>query len=109
VIPELDLAAIRDYCEQGVPPEARDQVRVEAHVAQHTVTMIERRPPWRDDAADWSEHPVARLRYTAKSNLWALSWRDRNERWHRYQTGPVANVRGLLDEIDSDPTGIFWG
>jgi len=109
VIPELDLTAFRDYCEQRVPPEARDQVRVETHVAQHAVTVIERRPPWHDDAADWSEHPIARLRYTAKSGLWALYWRDRNERWHRYQTGPAANVRSLLDEIDSDPTGIFWG
>jgi Protein of unknown function (DUF3024) len=35
--------------------------------------------------------------------------RDPNERWHRYQTGPAANVRSLLDEIDHDPTGIFWG
>lgn len=109
MVPELDLAAVREYCEQRVPKEARDQVRIETQVAQNAVTVIERRPPWHDADDDWSEHPVARLRYTAKSGLWTLYWHDSNERWHRYQTGPATNVRSLLDEIDHDPTGIFWG
>ncbi len=109
MLPDLDLATIRRYCERRTPPDAREQVRVEAQVTQNTVTVTERRAPWRDDADDWSEHPIARLRYTAKSGLWTLHWRDRNERWHRYQTSPAASVLGLLDEIDHDPTGIFWG
>lgn len=37
-----------------------------------------------------------------------LYWRDRNERWHRH-TGPAANILGLLDELDHDATGVFWG
>ena len=108
MVPDLDLAAIRRYCELRIPPDARGQVRVEAQVTQNNVTITERRAPWRDDSDDWSEHPVARLRYTVKSGLWMLYWRDRNDRWHRH-TGPAANVLGLLDEIDHDATGIFWG
>jgi hypothetical protein len=108
VVPDLDLAAIRRYCEQRIPPDARDQVRVEAQVTQNTVTVVERRAPWRDVADDWSEQPIARLRYTATSGLWTLYWRDRNDRWHRH-TGPAANVLGLLNEIDHDSTGVFWG
>ena len=109
MVPDLDLAAIRNYCERRVPPEARDQVRVEAQVSQNAVTIVERRAPWHEDADGWSEHPVVRLRYTVKSGLWALYWRDRNERWHRDRSGPAASVHILLDEIDHDPTGIFWG
>lgn len=82
MVPELDLAAIREYCEQRVPQEAHDQVRIETQVAQNAVTVIERRPPWHDADAggDWIEHPVARLRSAAKSGLWTLYWHDSNER-----------------------------
>lgn len=77
MVPDLDLAAIRRYCEHRIPPDARGQVRVEAQVTQNT-------------------------------SLWMLYWRDRNVRWHRH-TSPAGNVLGLLDEIDHDATGIFWG
>jgi hypothetical protein len=54
--------------------------------------------------------PVARLRYTKASGTWALYWRDRNLRFHRYdRIEPAVNVSKLIDEIDRDPTGIFWG
>ena len=40
---------------------------------------------------------------------WALYWRNRNERWFRYpDVDPSKDIRSLLDEIDADPTGIFW-
>jgi hypothetical protein len=35
---------------------------------------------------------------------------DRNQKWHRYtRAGPSARVNVLLDEIEADPTAIFWG
>lgn len=50
------------------------------------------------------------MRYAAKSATWTLYWSDRNDRWHRYELiGPTADIRTLLDEVDQDPTGIFWG
>jgi hypothetical protein len=53
---------------------------------------------------------VARLRYTAKSGVWTLYWNDRNGRWHRYDLiEPTPDIRVLLDEVDRDPTCIFWG
>ena len=54
--------------------------------------------------------PIARLRYTKASKTWTLSWRDRNLRFHRYdRIEPSVNVCVLIDEIDCDPTAIFWG
>jgi hypothetical protein len=53
---------------------------------------------------------IARLRYTAKSGLWSLYSCDSNGRWNRYESlEPSADVRDLLDEVDPDPTAIFWG
>jgi Protein of unknown function (DUF3024) len=39
-----------------------------------------------------------------------LYWRDRNLRFHSYDLlAPSNRVDDLLDEINRDPTGIFWG
>ena len=77
----------------------------------NTVTIVERRAPWRPDfGPEWTTGPVARLRYVHKYRHWTLLWRDRNERWHRYdRVEPTADVTVLLGEIEQDPTCIFWG
>jgi hypothetical protein len=110
VLPGLDVAAIRHFCEQRMPPEAIKEVRLEVEVSRNAVTIVERRAPWRDDfGPDWTRQGVARLRYVAKDGVWTLYWSDRNERWHRYElASSTSEVLLLLDEIDRDPTGIFW-
>lgn len=66
--------------------------------------------PWRKGyGPEWSRG-VARLRYTAGGRLWTLYSSDRNGRWHRYYSpvGSTPDIHVLLDEIDRDPTCIFW-
>jgi hypothetical protein len=111
VLPGLDVAAIRHYCEQRVPPHALDQVRSELVLSRGAATIVERRAPWREDfGPEWTSRGVARLRYTAKSGLWTLFCSDRNGRWHRYgRMGPTRDIGVLLDEVDRDATCIFWG
>lgn len=110
-LPGLDVAAIRHFCEQRVPPHALHQVRVEADVSSTAVTIVEARAPWREDyGPQWTRGGVARLRYVSKRKHWVLYWRDRNQRWHLYDLlEPSPDVLVLLDEIDRDPTSIFWG
>jgi hypothetical protein len=53
---------------------------------------------------------MARLRFTMKKGEWSLYWRDRNLAFHRYDRfAPSPFVGDLLDEIEADPTAIFWG
>jgi Protein of unknown function (DUF3024) len=109
--PELDVAAIRAYCEQRVPPRAREEVRVDAELEGNAVTVVERRPSWRPELSpEWTSSSIARLRYVVRDQSWTMQWRDRNGRWHRYaDANPTDDVTVLLNEIDEDPTGIFWG
>lgn len=111
VLPGIDVAAVRHFCEQRIPPHALHQVRLELVATRGSVTIVERRAPWREGIRpEWTSHGVARLRYTAASSRWTLYWRDRNERWHVYDPiGPTPDIRALINEIDRDPTGIFWG
>lgn len=92
-------------------PRAIDQVKVDLVESRGAVTIVERRPPWREDyGPEWTEQGIARFRYVAKDKLWTLYWRDRNQRWHKYDlVPPSADILKLLDEVDRDPTGIFWG
>jgi hypothetical protein len=111
VLPGLDVAATRHYCEQRVPPHALHQVRAELVLTTGAVTIIERRAPWREDfGPEWTSRGVARLRYAMKRGVWTLYWSDRDGLRHLYDLiDPSDDVRVLLDELDRDPTCIFWG
>lgn len=53
---------------------------------------------------------MARLRYVKSRKEWSLYWRDRHEKFHLYdRVGPTPTIQILLEEIDADPTSIFWG
>lgn len=58
----------------------------------------------------FTEGSVARFRYNRKTGLWTLYWADRNLRWHIYEHIPPArDLKVLVEEVERDPTGIFWG
>jgi hypothetical protein len=110
-LPDLDVARVQRWCAARVPEHARHQVRVECEIAPRHLTVVERRAPWREDhGPEWTSFPIARLRWTATTKTWTLYWRDRNLRFHQYdRIPPTANIETLLDEIERDPTAIFWG
>ena len=107
--PETDITRVRRHCQRRVPPHARDQVRLETVVRGLTITIIERRVPWRHDfGPEWSWLKIAELRYHYGS--WTLYWADRNGRWLPYSDlAPSPRLDDLLAEIDRDPAGAFWG
>ncbi|HZA20967.1 MAG TPA: DUF3024 domain-containing protein [Actinomycetota bacterium] len=114
-MPETDLARIDLWIEQEnekIPPHARDEVRIEVDVDERSVTILECRPPWDPERIGprWTRSPVARLRYMRSRRAWTLYWPDRNSKFHVYELiQPTADIGALLDEIDRDPTSIFWG
>jgi hypothetical protein len=103
------VAQVERYCETRVPEDMRSHVRIEHSVRGNAITIVERRPPWRDDiGAEWSSTKVAQLRYDGAN--WALYCSDRSGRWWRYdEAAPARDVAPLLAAIDEDVTGIFWG
>jgi Protein of unknown function (DUF3024) len=111
-------AAVRDvtvlhislFCENRIPLDARDEVRLEYAVEGDSITIIERRPPWSKlFGPDWTRMTIAQLRYDERTGTWSLYAADSDDRWFPYDVDPAPDVGPLLAEIGEDPTGIFWG
>ena len=111
MIPELDAARVRRWAVGRTPAEYLHEMRLEVDETPRSLTILDCRPPWSDSIGEeWIRTPVARLRYVMKRGEWTLYWPDRNSRFHVYElTEPTQHVAELLDEIDADPTFIFWG
>jgi hypothetical protein len=109
MIPQIDLRRINNYCEERTPVEHADTIRIESTVRGKTVTIVERRPPWNGVGEQWTSQGVARMRYDPDSSAWARYWSDSNGRFHLYDMIEPGPVSSLLDEIERDPTCIFWG
>lgn len=97
------------FCESRVPQHVRHQVRLSYKCRGNSVIIIENRISYLDEN-EWIEIPVAQLRFNTSNLNWTLYCLDRNRRWHEYlDCTPTKNLDLLLQEIDEDPTGIFWG
>lgn len=85
-LPPFDVAAVRHSCEQRVPPDVPDELRIEADVHRLGVDVMEGRPPWRpDDGPGWRRRQIARFRWVQTGGLWRLYRSDRNARWRPYE------------------------
>lgn len=102
-------AEFRRYCEGKIPPELRSEIRISFAIEEDAVTLYEERPFFRDPRT-WTKSHVAQFRYDANKGKWTLYYRTGQNKWHRYSyTSPVKNIRRLVEEVEEDPTGIFWG
>jgi hypothetical protein len=113
-LPEADVAAARRWARERndrLPERAVGQIRYEVDIDGQAVTMYECRPPWRPEyGPDWTRLPIVRFRYTKARRQWATYWRDRNSKFHRYDPMPPApDLQDLIDAVEADRSGIFWG
>lgn len=105
------MPAVQTYCESRVPPDLRNEIRIECTRRGSSITILERRPPWKPDlGTEWSETTVAQLRYEHSAGGWSLYCADSRGRWHVFDdVRPSKTVEPLLAVVEADPTGIFWG
>src|SRR5918999_4715100 len=75
--PEAALPLVETFCEVRNPDHLRDEVRLECSRRGNSITISERRPPWRVDLGpEWTELKVAQLRYDPAERTWSLYCRD---------------------------------
>jgi len=92
-----------------VPTHARDKVRIEYQIRGKNITVFECRVHWQDPD-EWTQMPVAQLRYSDKNHTWLLYWQRANGKWLQCEwVKPTKNLKKLVGEIDQDSHAVFWG
>lgn len=108
-LPELEQYRVtklfKAFIDKRVPPHARDQVKLVCKVIGNRVTLSECRPYYNDPSA-WTEMPIAQFEYDVAAKAWSLYSYDRNSKRKMHSKG---SLEKLIQELDADPTGIFWG
>ena len=107
----MALDSVTSYCDRRVPERVRDQMLPEATVRGSAITINERRPSWREGiGSEWTSQKIAQMRYDATTRRWTIYWADRNGRWLRYPPArPARSVKELLEIIENDSSGAFFG
>jgi nicotinamidase-related amidase len=106
---QLAQKQLEKYCSTRLPEHVRDEIKMKFEVKVNTFTLIESRPKW-DDGSVWIDMPVAKMKYDAKSMKWQLYCVIGNGKWIIYDgLEPQQDMQKCIDEIEADPTCIFWG
>jgi hypothetical protein len=112
-LPELVAARVKrrlDALCERVPPGVRHQVRLVHETRGNGVTLVETRARFDDPGGKWTRLKIAKLVFDPQAGEWTLYWFDRNERRRPLpEVEPTRNLDQLLDEIDRDRHGVFWG
>ena len=97
------------FCNDRIPPHARDQVKLEYEIRGSEVKLFEIRPHFRDKET-LIKSKIARFKKEPDTNIWSLFCVDRNGKWRFFVPYPEdKNNEKLLHEVDEDQTCIFWG
>lgn len=111
MLPEADVARVRAWADEQVPPEQRDKARVEVDQTPRGLTIHLCEPPWDESfGPEWMRVPVARLSWVSAQGVWRLYWARAGGRFEAYpDVDPTPDVDELLAAIDEDDYGAFWG
>ena len=114
MIPDLDLARVRNWIEgrnDSLPVDARNRIRFELELSDRAITVLECRAPAASQNGEaWTRSAVCRFRYTKVRKQWSLYWPDRHDKFHLYElVEATPYIDSLMEEVSTDPAGIFWG
>jgi hypothetical protein len=97
------------FCEQRIPDHLRSQIKVFYEIRGYDVRITETRPHYMK-SNEWTESPIARLKYDPDILEWQLYWMRASGKWQKYaEFKPTNNLQSVIEEIEKDPYCVFWG
>lgn len=111
-LPELERQAVEAqltrFCDR-VPSEVRDRLKHGFRIDGMSVILFEERPAFQNPGK-WKITDVAKFKYVISRREWELYCQDRNLKWRRFKPHFIEQkFSKLLEEVERDRTGIFWG
>ena len=92
------------------PPHIRPELDLGFRVTGQSIEIFEIRPVWRGDPKEKIEICIAKATYVKTHKIWKIYWQRVDLKWHRYDSGlSVANLEEVLEIIDQDEYGCFYG
>lgn len=106
---QLAVKQIEYYCNTKLPEHVKNEIAMKYEIRGKTFTLIESRPKWDDDSV-WIDMPIAKMKYDDKIMKWQLYCVLGNGKWIVYDgLESQQDMQKCIDEIEADPTCIFWG
>jgi frataxin-like iron-binding protein CyaY len=106
----LAEAILQRYCDEKIPDNIRDQLRLTYTFEDNSFILLEERPPIDSNSDVWLADPVAKFVYKKAEKLWHLLWLGQDLQWHDFSPPERSSeFSRLLDKVDEDVTAIFWG
>ena len=97
------------FCEELIPDHLRNQIKLFYEVRGFEVKIIESRLSF-VNSHEWTESPIARLKYNPETLDWEMYWRRSSGKWMKYPgLEPTNHLQSLVYEIVQDPHRVFWG
>ena len=90
-----------------MPERARDQVRLEVTAKGKHVSVHKVRAPYLG-VGEWTSMPIAQLRYEG-DGLWTLYSVTVRGLDPLFDLAPRQPVDVIINELETDPTCVFWG
>jgi hypothetical protein len=107
--PPSDVARVERFCLTRVPATLHHEVRLDVVVADGGIEIHEAKPILLSAPAGWTTMPLARFAYES-DGTYTLYSGNRDGEWDYYldlERNQILEV--LIDEVDQDPTSVFWG
>jgi hypothetical protein len=107
--PESDVERVERFCLTRVPATLHHRVRLDVVVDNGGIEIHEARPVLLGAPAGWTSMPLARFAYEP-DGTYTLHPGNSEGTWDSYldlERNQILEV--LLDEVDQDPTSVFWG
>jgi len=96
-------------CQRRSPPHLADQLKTVYLVTNNSVEVYEHRPRW-NNPEEWIDEGIAKFLYSRTGKKWKLYWMRKDLKWHLYEPlSESTRIETLVEEVDSDPYGAFWG
>ena len=112
-LPEIEQHRVKKllgkFCEERVSPQVQDRVKLSFNIRGNKVTLVESRILVREPSR-LIESRIAQFEYNPGINCWTLYCYNRNSKRCPYvPKHDQGSLDKLIQEVDKDPTGIFWG
>jgi len=110
---EIELKVIENtvgkMCQRRSPAYLADQLKTIYKIKNHSVEVYEHRPRW-NNPGEWIDEGIAKFLYTKTTKKWKLYWMRQDLKWHLYKPlSESTRIEKLVEEVDKDPHGTFWG